>query len=102
MSEPVFVLGGHQTDFATNWTRHDLTMFDLFTEAVSGALDDARVDPGDVEVGHVGNFVGELFTGQGMLGGYFGHVHPDLAGMPASRHEGACASGSLAVLAAMA
>ena len=53
-------------------------------------------------MGHVGNFVAELFTGQGMLGGYFGHVHPDFSGMPSSRHEGACASGSLAILAAMA
>ena len=30
------------------------------------------------------------------------HVHPDLAGIPASRHEAACASGSVAILAASA
>ncbi|MEO1059844.1 MAG: acetyl-CoA acetyltransferase [Actinomycetota bacterium] len=102
MSEPVYVLGGYQTDFAAHWTRAELTLFDLFAEAVLGAIEAAGVDPSDLEVGHVGNFVAELFTGQGMLGGWFGHVHPDLAGMPASRHEGACASGSLAALAAMA
>ncbi|MEM9606157.1 MAG: acetyl-CoA acetyltransferase [Actinomycetota bacterium] len=102
MNEPVFILGGAQTDFAVHWTRAELTLFDLLSEAVLGALDAADVDAADVEVAHVGNFVAELFTGQGMLGGWLGHVHADLAGTPASRHEGACASGSLAALAAMA
>ena len=102
MSKDVFVLGGYQSDFAKNYGREGRTIFDLFSDVVSGALDAADVEARHVEVGHVGNFVGELFTGQGMLGGFFGHVHPDLAGVPASRHEAACASGSLAILAAMA
>lgn len=101
MKNPVYILGGTQTDFAVNWTRTDRSLFDVFGTAVLGAVEDANVEPADVEVGHVGNFVAELFTGQGMLGGYFGHVHPDFVGMPASRHEGACASGSLAALAAL-
>ncbi|MFK8023702.1 MAG: acetyl-CoA acetyltransferase [Ilumatobacter sp.] len=101
MNDPVYILGGAQSDFARNWTRDEHTMFDLFASTVTDALIDAQIDPRDIEVGHVGNFVAVLFTGQGMLGGWFGHVHPDLAGMPASRHEGACASGSLATLAAM-
>jgi acetyl-CoA C-acetyltransferase len=102
MNQPVYILGGSQTDFATNWSRQGLTLFDMFTDAVLAALDAAGLDAKEIEVGHVGNFVAELFTGQGMLGGWFGHVHPDFAGMPASRHEGACASGSLAAMAAMA
>lgn len=101
MSGKVYVLGGHQTDFAQNWTREDLDLFDLFSRTVREGLAKTRLDPKDIEVGHVGNFVAELFTGQGMLGGFFGHVHKDLSGMPASRHEGACASGSLAILGAM-
>ncbi|WP_372783347.1 acetyl-CoA acetyltransferase [Litorivivens sp.] len=100
MSE-VFILGGAQTDFGRNWTRDDKTLFDLFATAVNSGLDACQLEAREVQVGHVGNFVAELFTGQGMLGGFFGHVHPDFAGMPASRHEGACASGSLAMLAAM-
>lgn len=102
MSKPVFILGGAQSDFSKNWTRDNRTLFDLFSETVTEALDASKLEPKDIEVGHVGNFVAELFTGQGMLGGFFGHVHPDFSGMPASRHEGACASGSLAALAAMA
>lgn len=98
----VYILGGHQTDFAQNYSREGRSIFNLLEDGVNGALDAASLDPTDVEVAHVGNFVGELFTGQGMLGGFLGHVHPALAGIPASRHEGACASGSLAMLAAMA
>ncbi len=102
MTQKIYMLGGAQTDFAENWSRSNKSMFDLFSDGVLAALANTRLEPKDIGVGHVGNFVGELFTGQGMLGGYFGHVHPDFSGMPASRHEGACASGSLAVLAAMA
>ena len=102
MTKPVYILGGTQTDFSVNWTRDNRTLFDLFSSTVTEALEKTDLDAKDVEVGHVGNFVAELFAGQGQLGGYFGHVHPDFSGMPASRHEGACASGSLATLAAMA
>ncbi|MEO8706111.1 MAG: acetyl-CoA acetyltransferase, partial [Kofleriaceae bacterium] len=51
---------------------------------------------------HVGNAFGQLFTGQGQLGAMAATVRPALAGVPAARHEAACASGSIAVLAAMA
>ncbi len=102
MSQPIFILGGAQTDFAMNWTREGHSIFDLFSEAVLAGLDATQLTPDAIDVAHVGNFVGELFTGQGMLGGFLGHVDSRLAGIPASRHEGACASGSLAILAAMA
>ena len=99
--QDIFIIGGYQTDFATHWARENRTIFDLFAETVQGGLTKTKLNPSDLEVGHIGNFVGELFTGQGQLGGFFGHVDPALAGMPATRHEGACASGSLALLAAM-
>jgi acetyl-CoA C-acetyltransferase len=102
MTEPVFVLGGLQTDFARNWAREGREIADAMREIVLGGLEQARLEPSDVEVGHVGNFVAELFCNQGHLGGIFTASHPDLAGVPAARHEGACASGSLALLAAMA
>lgn len=101
MQKRIYILGGAQTDFSQNWSRANKSLFDLFAKAVLDGLEDARLEPKDIDVGHVGNFVAELFTGQGMLGGYFGHVHSDFSGMPTSRHEGACASGSLAILAAM-
>ncbi|MEP4052039.1 MAG: acetyl-CoA acetyltransferase [Litorimonas sp.] len=101
MSGDVYILGGHQTDFAKNWSREGKSFYDMFETCLLTGLEKTKLDPKDIQVGHVGNFVGELFTGQGLLGGFFGHVHPDFAGMPSSRHEGACASGSLGILGAM-
>lgn len=97
----IYILGGHQTDFSRNWARDNLTLFDMFSDTMQQGLDKTGLDASDVEVGHVGNFVGDLFCGQAMLGGFFSHVDPKLAYMPASRHEAACASGSLAILSAM-
>ena len=97
----VYILGGAQTDFGRNWAREDLSIYDMFKEALSEGVTQAGIEPEQIEVGHVGNFVGELFTGQGLLGGFFGHVYPELADIPTARHEAACASGSLAILAAM-
>jgi acetyl-CoA C-acetyltransferase len=101
MSE-IFILGGAQTDFARNYQRSNKEIFDLFEEVVNEGLAAAKLEPDEIEVGHVGNFVAELFTGQGQLGGFFGHVDPRFAGMPSGRHEAACASGSIAILSAMA
>ncbi|WP_336987099.1 acetyl-CoA acetyltransferase [Altererythrobacter aquiaggeris] len=102
MTGEIFVLGGAQSDFARNMEREGNGMFDLFREVAEAAFAATGIEPREVETAHVGNFVGELFTGQGQMGGFFGHVHPDLAGIPASRHEAACASGSIAILAASA
>src|SRR5690554_1358703 len=102
MPREVYILGGAQTDFARNIEREGGGMFELFRDVAEAAFTSTQIEPKEVEVAHVGNFVGELFAGQGQLGGFFGHVHPDLAGIPASRHEAACASGSIAILAAAA
>lgn len=96
-----YILGGWQSDFARNWAREGVEIADGFGEAVHGGLAAASLDPVDIDVGHVGNFVGDLFAGQGLLGGFFAQTEPAFDGLPTSRHEGACASGSLALLAAM-
>jgi acetyl-CoA C-acetyltransferase len=100
-SAKVYILGGAQTDFARNWEREGLGLFDMFQEVLTDAVTKTGIEPENIEVGHVGNFVAELFAGQGLLGGFFGHVYPELASIPTSRHEAACASGSMAALAAM-
>ena len=96
----MFVLGGWQTDFARNWADGGIPA--MLDETVAGALASAQVEASDIDVCHVGNFVGELFTGQGHLGAMLASVEPGLVGKPAARHEAACASGSMALLAAMA
>ncbi len=99
---PVFVLGGAQTDFSRSWSREGVDLASMIAEPVQGALVDAGVDASDVEVGHVANFAAEIYCGQGHLGGLLVEADPAFAGLPTSRHEAACASGSVAVLAAMA
>ncbi|WP_025359634.1 acetyl-CoA acetyltransferase [Kutzneria albida] len=97
-----WVLGGYQTDFARNWVKQGLDVSDLVGEVVRETLAAARVAPRDVGVIHVGNAFGQLFTGQGQLGGMPATVRPELWGVPATRHEAACASGGVALLSAMA
>ncbi len=99
---PVTVLGGFQTDFSRNFTREGKALADLVRETVEGALAASGVSAREVEVGHVGNFAAELFAGQGHLGGLLVEADPAFAGLPTSRHEAACASGGVALLAAMA
>jgi len=94
----VYILGGQQTDFARKWG--DDGLFPMMQASVMGALQATQVDPAEIEVAHVGNFVAELFCGQGQLGGMFASIDPAFASLPTSRHEAACASGSMALLAA--
>ncbi|RBP50721.1 acetyl-CoA acetyltransferase [Arenicella xantha] len=101
-TKPIYILGGYQTDFSRNWSRDGNTVYDLFSSTVKSGLASSGIDASEVEVGHVANFEGSLYTGQSHLGGFFGHVDPAMQTMPASRHEAACASGSMAMLAAMA
>jgi acetyl-CoA C-acetyltransferase len=98
----VAILGGYQSDFARNITREGLEISDLVGECVQHTLASAGVDPYQIETVHVGNAFGQLYTGQGHLGAMPATVVEELWGVPAMRHEAACASGSLAVLAAMA
>jgi acetyl-CoA C-acetyltransferase len=99
---PVYVLGGVQTDFSRHWGREGKGLADMFRESVEGALADAGVTEADIEAAHVGNFVSGLMTGQSHLAGLLVEAVPGLRGRPVSRHEAACASGSMAMLAAMA
>jgi acetyl-CoA C-acetyltransferase len=98
----VWIAGSFQSDYARNYAREGLEISDMVAEAVTGTLDSAGVGPQDVEAIHVGNAFGQLFTGQGQLGAMPATVNPALWGRPAARHEAACASGSVAVLSAMA
>ena len=98
----VYVLGGWQSDFARNWAREGTDIAGAFAEALREGMAATGIEAKDIQTGHVGNFVADLFAGQGLLGGFFAQVHPDLDGLPTSRHEAACASGSIAILAATA
>ncbi len=102
MAQPVYVLGGYQTDFARNWTKENKHIMAMIREGVVGGLEATGIDAKDVEVGHVGNFAAELYSMQGHLGAFLVDADPAFSGLPTARHEAACASGSIALLAASA
>ncbi|MDE2966874.1 MAG: acetyl-CoA acetyltransferase [Chloroflexota bacterium] len=97
-----YILGGYQSDFARNWRKEEHNLRDVMSEAVFGALDAVSMEPGDIDTAHVGNFAGELYSKQGQMGGFFAEISPDFGGLPTSRHEAACASGSISILMASA
>lgn len=98
----VWILGGYQSDFARNLTREGIDFAGLTAEVVERTLENAAIDASHVEVIHVANAFGEMFAAQGHLGAMPATVHEGLWNLPATRHEAACASGSVATLAAMA
>ena len=100
MTEKIYILGGYQADFSQNWLRNGLDLFDAFKDTVHKGLEEVKLSPHDIDVAHVGNFTAELFCSQGHLGAFFSASDPAFYGIPASRHEAACASGSIATLAA--
>ncbi len=102
MKSSVFVIGGMQTDFSRNTAREGVDIFGLLEETVLSGIATAQVPISEIEAAHIGNFAGELFCKQGHLGGLLSSIHPALDGLPTARHEAACASGSIALLAAAA
>ncbi|WP_372573635.1 acetyl-CoA acetyltransferase [Ruegeria jejuensis] len=101
-TDAVYILGGHQTDFARNWTREGGDIYGMMKTCLEAGLAETGIEAKDLQTCHIGNFVAELFCGQGQLGGMFVAIDPAFSGLPTARHEAACASGSLAVLAAAA
>ena len=98
----VWILGGYQSDFARNLHREGVDFAGLTREVVDQTLAEAMIDATDIGVVHVANAFGEMFAQQGHLGAMPATVHDGLWNTPATRHEAACASGSVAALAAMA
>ena len=98
----VRVLGGYQTDFARNWKREENHIVAPMTETILGALAATSLDPDEIDTIHVGNFAAELYTMQAHLGALAIEADPKFRGKPTARHEAACASGGISILAASA
>ena len=96
--EPVYILGGGRTDFKRNLKKEGKTIRDLITESGRKAIDDAKIDPAEIEAAAVGNFNAGQFTKQLHLGAFIPEIDPKLRGIPTMHTEAACASGSLSVL----
>ncbi len=92
VAKRVAVIGVGYTKFGEHW---DKSMRDLATEAGAMALKDAGIDGGEIQALNIGNMAGGNFIGQDHLAA----LAVDQAGLtpiPATRTEGACASGALA------
>lgn len=100
MRDRVYILGGYQTDFARNWFKEGKGIQAIINETMDGAFAQTDITPDEVGAAHVGNFVAELFVSQAHLGSMVLNYDPALWGIPTSRHEAACASGSIAALMA--
>ena len=92
MKEPVYILGGGRTDFKRNLKKEGKTIRDLITESGRKAIDDAKIDPGEINAGAVGNFNAGQFTKQLHLGAFLPEIDPKLRGIPTMHTEAACAS----------
>src|SRR4051794_13695558 len=98
MSESVYILGGGRTDFKRNLKKEGKTIRHVIIEAGKRAIDDAKIDPGEIQGGAVGNFNAGQFTKQLQLGAFIPEIDPKLRGIPTMHTEAACASGALSVL----
>src|SRR6516225_8718911 len=98
MSESVYILGGGRTDFKRNLKKEGKTIRHIIIEAGKKAIDDAKIDPSEIQAGAVGNFNAGQFTKQLQLGAFIPEIDPKLRGIPTMHTEAACASGALSVL----
>src|SRR5207248_5604426 len=96
--EPVYILGGGRTDFKRNLKKEGKTIRDLITESGRKAIEDAKIDPAEIQAAAVGNFNAGQFTKQLHLGAFIPEIDPKLHGVPTIHTEAACASGALSVL----
>jgi acetyl-CoA acetyltransferase len=98
MNEPVYILGAGRTDFKRNLKKEGKALRDVIKEAGRKALDDAKIDPAEIQAAAVGNFNAGQFTKQLHLGAFIPEIDPKLHGIPTMHTEAACASGALSVL----
>lgn len=92
MTKKVAVVGGAYTKFGEHWEK---SLKDLAMEAGGAALADAKLDGESVQALYIGNMSAGKFIGQEHLAAMAAE-HSGLAPIPATRVEGACASGALA------
>lgn len=91
------VVSAYQTKFGK---LEGATLREIFAEAVDGATVNAEIPKKDIQAVFVGTFIPEMLVHQGhtapLLVDYAG-----LRGVPATRHEAACASGATALRSAV-
>jgi acetyl-CoA acetyltransferase len=81
----------------TNFGNHIQTpLKGLAAQAITLALQDAGIDPGDLQAAYMANAAGGLIVGQGMIGGQVALRELGIGQIPVLNIENACASASSA------
>ncbi|MFO7840333.1 MAG: propanoyl-CoA acyltransferase [Desulfosalsimonadaceae bacterium] len=89
----VAIVGTGHTDFASGAKK---TEIELFCEAATEAMSEAKTGPPDIQALYCGNVFGDFSEGQGMIQSYIAN-ELGCHHVPATRFEGACASATLAI-----
>ncbi|MBD3262707.1 MAG: thiolase domain-containing protein [Candidatus Altiarchaeales archaeon] len=92
----VGIIGVGMTGFGEYW---DKSFKDLVVEAGSKAIKDANIEGRDIDAAFAGSMTPGMFLSQEHVGALVAD-YVGLAGIPATRVEGACASGGLALQSA--
>lgn len=93
MAAGVWIAGTAMTAFGR---RPDRDLVALAVEACEAALDDAGIDPADVDALYFGNFLGQTLQGQGVLASMIAR-RVGVGNVPTTSVEGACASAAIAL-----
>lgn len=88
----VVALGVGMTKFSG---KQDKTAVELLTEAAMDAINESNIKPKDIQAMFIGNALSDFCEGQGQPHAFAADAL-GIAGIPANRYEGACASGSAA------
>jgi len=105
----VSIIGAYNTPFgafvrkdkATGLMTDTKTYYDLLVEAGRGAIADAGLEAKDIDAVFVGSCSPGSFVNQEHVAPIAAEIHPDLRFKPMTRCECACASGSVALYAAL-
>lgn len=105
----VYVLGGAQTDFVRNFKKEGKNVVALLKEVTDDAFINTNITYDEIVnlnkknkiAIFIGNFAAEYYINQGHLGPLMTEVNRAFYGIPSARYEAACASGSVALDAAI-
>ena len=100
---------GSQTDFERNWKKEGKNYIALLKECFEDSIKECDITKSEITSLNnknrvecfVGNFISEYYINQGHIGALLTNVDKVFYGIPSARYEAACASGSVALDAAI-
>lgn len=106
----VYILGGEQSDYERNWSKEGKSLVGMFREIIEDGFLATNISTDEIKklnnenkIGaFIGNFAAENYLSQGHLGAFLTEISDVFYGLPSARYEAACASGSVAIDAAIA